>query len=216
VKLFDQILNPGAQIKNIIFDWGGVITDLDFNASIEAFKKYGMDNFLDQYNMKFQKEFYTRLELGLISPEEFRTELRKLIPNPITDIELDHAWAALLCELPRERWNLLKKLKKYFRTFLLSNTNKIHVERYFQKIYEKYGEYGYRNLFEKTYFSYELNMRKPDIKIFEFVLNDNNLKPEETLMIDDFYENIESAGKLGIVTYQIKEPVTLMDLFIND
>jgi FMN phosphatase YigB (HAD superfamily) len=136
VKLFDQILNPGAQIKNIIFDWGGVITDLDFNASIEAFKKYGMDNFLDQYNMKFQKEFYTRLELGLISPEEFRTELRKLIPNPITDSELDNAWAALLCELPRERWNLLKKLKKYFRTFLLSNTNKIHVERYFQKIYE--------------------------------------------------------------------------------
>jgi HAD superfamily hydrolase (TIGR01509 family) len=70
--------------------------------------------------------------------------------------------------------------------------------------------------FMKIYFSYELNMRKPDIKIFEFVLNDNNLKPEETLLIDDFYENIESAGKLGIVTYQIKEPVTLMDLFIND
>lgn len=216
MKLSDQILNPEAQIKNIIFDWGGVITDLDFNASIEAFKKYGMDNFIDQYNIKFQKDFYTKLEMGLISPEEFRTELRKLIPEPITDDELDIAWAALLCDLPKERWDLLHKVNSCFRTFLLSNTNKIHVERYFQKIFKSYGVYGYRHLFEKTYFSYELNMRKPDIKIFKFVLDNNNLKPEETLLIDDYYENIESARKLGIVTYQIKEPVTLLDIFIND
>jgi epoxide hydrolase-like predicted phosphatase len=216
MNLSDEILNSKAQIKNIIFDWGGVITDLDFNASIEAFKKYGLDSFIDQYNMKFQKEFYTKLELGIISPEEFRAELRKLIPNPITDSELDNAWAALLCELTRERWDLLHEVKKYFRTFLLSNTNKIHVERYFQRIYERYGVYGYRHLFEKTYFSYELKMRKPDIRIFEFVLKDNDLKPEETLLIDDFDENIESAGKLGIITYKLKEPVTVLDIFSND
>ena len=216
MKLSDEILNSNAQIKNIIFDWGGVITDLDFNASIEAFKKFGMDNFIDQYNIKFQKEFYTKLEVGDITPEDFRIELRKIIPNPVTDSEIDHAWAALLCELPRERWDLLHKVKNYFRTFLLSNTNKIHVERYFQRIYKSYGVYGYGHLFEKTYFSYELNMRKPDIRIFEFVLKDNNLLPEETLLIDDYYENIESAGKLGIITYQLKEPVTILDIFSND
>ena len=216
MKLSDEILNSKAQIKNIIFDWGGVITDLDFNACIEAFRKYGLDSLFEQYNMNFQKEFYTRLEMGMISPEEFRTELRKLIPNPITDNELDNAWAALLCELPRERWNFLHKVRKHYRTFLLSNTNKIHVDTYFQRIYESYGVYGYRHLFEKTYFSYELKMRKPDIKIFKFVLKDSNLKPEETLLIDDFDKNIESAGKLGIITYQLKEPVTILDIFSND
>ncbi len=215
MKLSDEILNSKAQIKNIIFDWGGVITDLDFNASVEAFKKYGLDSFIEQYNIKFQKDFYTKLEMGLISPEEFRTELRKIIPEPITDIELDHAWAALLCDLPEERWDLLHKVRNYFRTYLLSNTNKIHVDRYFQRIFESFGVYGYSHLFEKTYFSYELNMRKPDIRIFEFVLKDSNLKPEETLLIDDFYENIESAGKLGIITYQLRDPVTILDIFIN-
>jgi FMN phosphatase YigB (HAD superfamily) len=216
MKLSDEILDSKAQIKNIIFDWGGVITDLDFNASIEAFKRYGLDSFIEQYNMKFQKDFYTKLELGIISPEEFRTQLRKLIPNPITDSELDNAWAALLCELPRERWDLLHKVRNYYRTYLLSNTNKIHVDRYYQRLYERYGIYGYNHLFEKTYFSYELKMRKPDIKIFEFVLKDNDLKPEETLLIDDFNENIESARKLGIITYQLKEPLTILDIFSSD
>jgi len=213
MKLSDQILNSKAQIKNIIFDWGGVITDLDFNAGINAFKKYGLDNFTEQYNMQFQKDFYTKLETGLISAEEFRSALRKLIPYPITDSELDDAWSALLGELPKERWDLLHKVKKYFRTFLLSNTNIIHVERYFQRLYESYGIYGYSHLFEKTYFSFELKMRKPDIRIFEYVLKDSNLKPEETLLIDDYHENIESAGKLGIITYHLKEPDTLLDIF---
>jgi epoxide hydrolase-like predicted phosphatase len=216
MKLSDEILDSKTQIKNIIFDWGGVITDLDFNASIKAFKRYGLDSFIEQYNIKFQKDFYTKLELGIISPEEFRTQLRKLIPNQITDSELDNAWAALLCELPQERWDLLHKVKKNYRTYLLSNTNKIHVERYFQRLYERYGVYGYDHLFEKTYFSYELKMRKPDIRIFELVLKDNDLKPEETLLIDDFNENIESARKLGIITYQLKEPLTILDIFSSD
>jgi epoxide hydrolase-like predicted phosphatase len=213
MKLSDHILNSKAQIKNIIFDWGGVITNLDFEAGINAFKKYGLDNFIDQYNMQFQKDIYTKLETGLISADEFRAELRKIIPIPITDNELDEAWSALLGELPKERWDLLHKIRDDYRTYLLSNTNVIHVERYFQRLYETYGIYGYTHLFEKTYLSYELKMRKPDIRIFEYVLKDSNLIPEETLLIDDYHENIESAGRLGINTCHLKEPETILDIF---
>jgi epoxide hydrolase-like predicted phosphatase len=213
MKLSDHILNSKAQIKNIIFDWGGVITNLDFDAGINAFKKYGLDNFIEQYNMQFQKDIYTKLETGLISADEFRAELRKIIPVQITDNELDEAWSALLGELPKERWELLHKIKDDYRTYLLSNTNVIHVERYFRRLYEAYGIYGYTHLFEKTYFSYELKMRKPDIRIFEYVLKDSNLKPEETLLIDDYHENIESAGRLGIITFHLKEPETILDIF---
>jgi FMN phosphatase YigB (HAD superfamily) len=213
MKLSDHILNSKAQIKNIIFDWGGVITDLDFEAGINAFKKYGLDNFVEQYNMQFQKDIYTKLEMGLISADDFRAEIRKIIPNPVTDDELDEAWSALLGELPEERWELLHEVNKHYRTYLLSNTNIIHVERYFRRLYDKYGIYGYRHLFEKTYFSYELKMRKPDIRIFEYVLRDSNLNSGETLLIDDYHENIESAARLGIVTFHLKEPDTILDIF---
>ena len=215
MKLSDELINSKAQIKNIIFDWGGVITDLDFNASNKAFKKYGLNNFIEQYSQQVQKDIYIKLEVGAVSPDEFRHELRKFIPKAISDYEMDQAWAALLCELPEERWDLLKKVKNCYKTFLLSNTNIIHVKSYFKRIYEKYGIYGYGHLFEKTYFSFDLGMRKPDIKIFEFVLKDSNLKPEETLVIDDSHENIEAAGKLGIVTYLLKEPLTILDIFKN-
>lgn len=216
MKLSDEILNPNAQIKNIIFDWGGVITDLDFTASDKAFRKYGLNNFIEQYNINVQRDYYTKLETGNITPDEFRNQLRKFIPGQVSDNEIDQAWAALLCELPEERWNLLKEVKKSYNSYLLSNTNKIHVDCYFQRIYEKYGTYGYRHLFKKTYFSYELGMRKPDMEIFEFVIKDSNLKPGETLLIDDYYDNILTAGKLGIVTYHLKKPVTIIDIFNNE
>ncbi len=215
MKLSDELLNSEAQIKNIIFDWGGVITDLDFNASNEAFKKYGLNDFIEQYSLQVQKDLYLKLETGTIESGEFRAEMRKIIPDPISDDELDMSWSALLCELPEERWDLLNRVKENYKTFLLSNTNIIHVERYFRRILEKYGTYGYTHLFEKTYFSFDLKMRKPDIKIFKYVLKDSGLNPEETLLIDDFDENIEAAEKLGIATYHLKEPFTILDIFKN-
>jgi epoxide hydrolase-like predicted phosphatase len=215
MKLSHELLNSEAQIKNIIFDWGGVITDLDFEESNKAFKKYGLNNFIEQYNLQVQKDIYLKLETGIIEPGEFRSELRRLIPDPISDDELDQCWSALLCDIPEDRWNLLKQVKKNYKTFLLSNTNKIHVKSYFRRIFEKYGKDGYTHLFEKTYFSYNLKMRKPDIEIFQHVLRDSNLKPEETLLIDDYHENIRTAAKLGIITYHLQEPVTILDIFEN-
>ena len=192
-----------------------MITDLDFEASAKAFRKYGLDNFIEQYGMQVQKDIYLKLETGAVEPEEFRAELRRLIPKPISDDELDRCWSALLCELPEERWDLLNKVKSSYRTYLLSNTNKIHVTNYFNRLLKKYGNYGYTHLFEKTYFSFELKMRKPDIEIFKYVLKDSNLKPEETLMIDDFDENIIAAGELGIRTYHLQKPLTILDIFKN-
>ena len=215
MKLSDELVNSEVQIKNIIFDWGGVITDLDFEAGNKAFKKYGLNDFIEQYNMQVQKDIYLKLETGAVEPDEFRSELRKLIPNPISDDELDQCWSALLCELPEERWDLLNKVKNSYKTYLLSNTNIIHIKNYFNRLLKKYGNYGYTHLFEKTYFSFELRMRKPDIEIFKYVLKDSNLQPEETLLIDDFHENIKAAGELGINTYHLQEPLTILDIFKN-
>jgi FMN phosphatase YigB (HAD superfamily) len=121
----------------------------------------------------------------------------------------------MLGDLPEERWHILEKLSDHYRIFLLSNTNAIHVPYYAGVLKQKYGTNGYDHLFEKTYFSYELGMRKPNEDIFQHVIADARLRPEETVFIDDFLENIETARKLGFETIHLKTPLTLTDVFAD-
>ncbi len=142
---------------------------------------------------------------GKISPEEFRAQLKRYIKVPITDEELDTAWMAMLMETPDENIELLKNLKSEYRTFLLSNTNAIHVERYGKILKEKFGlDNGLSTLFENVYYSHKVGMKKPDINIYKLLIDENGLKPEETLFIDDSIQNLESAKKLGINVFHFK------------
>lgn len=198
------------QIRNIIFDWGGVITNIDFEATINAFKKFGIDNFEEYYCQTYQSELFILHETGQISPEEFRTELKKEIPVPITDEELDTAWMAMLMETPPENIGLLKIAKKKYRTFLLSNTNAIHVAQYGKILKEKFGlENGMSDVFEKVYYSHEIGMKKPDTAIFKFLLEENRLTPDETLFVDDSIQNIDAANSLGLKTILLANGQTL-------
>lgn len=209
MKLSDSIKTQ-KQIKNIIFDWGGVLTDLDFGKCNNAFKSIGIDDFL---NLTKEKALFLEFEKGLVKTDEFRSGLKKLASCEISDKDLDEAWMTVLCDLPCERWKILKDVQGYYRTFILSNTNPIHVEGYFKYLQGIYGVPGYNHLFEKVYFSYELGMRKPDAEIFEYVLKDSNLDPAETLLIDDTPQNIKTAEKIGINTYLLQPPFTIVDLF---
>jgi len=213
VKLSDVAHINYSQIKNIIFDWGGVLTNIDFNKASKAFHELGFSGFDDQYTLLEQNELFQKFEKGKISPGLFRDEIRKFIPKKVTDKEIDDAWMAILVDTPEERLEVLKEIKSCYRTFLLSNTNAIHVENYFNYLKKIYGLNGYYDLFEKVYLSYELGMRKPDAEIFTHVLTDNNLNPNETLLIDDSPQNIESAKGVGLQVYYLKSPQTIIDLF---
>ena len=215
MKLSKAINIPVTQIKNIILDWGGVITDIDINKSEAAFKKIGLNDFRKHYFMAEQIDFYLLFEKGIMSPEEFRKNLRAYLSFPVSDEDIDEAWAAMLGDTPGDRWDLLHKIKESYRTFLLSNTSILHVESYFEYLQHKFGVRGYHHLFEKVYFSYETGIRKPDAGAFKLVLEENGLVPQETLLIDDSKLNIESARKLDIRVYHLQPPVTLTDLFEN-
>jgi FMN phosphatase YigB (HAD superfamily) len=213
VILSDAIYTGKIEIKNIIFDWGGVITDLHLEATKNAFRQLGIDLFDESVPHIHFDDLFIPFETGKITPGEFRNRLRKFSQKELSDQQIDSAWNAMLGNLPAARWELLASAGRIYRTFLLSNTNAIHLGYYFQYLQGIYGTFGYTHLFEKAYFSHLLGLRKPNRDIFEYVLQDTGIRPYETLFIDDFKENIETARKIGFQTIHLVLPRTLTDLF---
>lgn len=189
-------------ITTLIFDFGGVIINLDLPTCIQNLKELGVDN-VEQYLSNFgQKEFFLQFEKGQIGIPEFRTEIRKLAGVKLTDDQIDSAWCSFLTDIPAEKLALLSELKKKYRMLLLSNTNPLHIEVSAAGEFAKAGK-TIHDFFDKCYFSYEMGMAKPDKEIFEAVLSDAGVKPEECLFLDDGPKNIDMADKLGIQTYLV-------------
>jgi len=199
-------------IKNIIFDFGGVIFTINPQLSVEAFKKLGIHNIGNTYAELEKDELFEQLEKGKINDAEFRNRIRAKTNLNITDKDIDEAWCKMLIEYPKENIDILLTIKNKYRLFLLSNTSNIHCNYFTNKIINEY-KLSLNNIFEKTYYSHQLGMRKPGEDIFLKVLNDNKLIPNETLFIDDTIINIESANKLGIKCYYFNKGLKLTDMF---
>ena len=200
-------------IKNIIFDYGNVIFDIDHQLTIKAFEKLGLTDFSDKFSHAGQAEFFNEFEKGKISADEFRKNMNVILHANFSDEIIDHAWNALLIGIPSGNLELLLQTKNKYRTFLLSNNNIIHytqIVKYLQSVFEINSMDDY---FEKTYYSHQMNMRKPDADIFEFVLNENKLNPAETLFIDDSKQHIETAKNIGLQTHLLPIGYSLQNYF---
>ena len=200
-------------IKNIIFDFGGVVIDIDFQAAANSFKKLGISDFSKMYSQISQVQLFDRFEKGILSPQEFRTELKTFLPSKITDNQIDDAWNSMILNIPAKRVDLLLNLKNQYRTFLLSNTNKIHYDFYLHHFKNTYGFDNFSHIFEKAYFSFEMGMKKPDKDIFNYVLSNSQLIPNECLFIDDSEPNILTANTLGFSTYLLPPGKDICSLF---
>jgi glucose-1-phosphatase len=202
-------------IKNIIFDFGGVIIDIDFWKSINAFINLGFENFDQIYSQSGQTELFDELDKGFISPDEFRNKLQELFPSGVSTKMIDDAWNAILIGIPAHRIHLLEKIRNNYRIFLMSNTNTIHYTEYIKELKEKYGYDNLSCLFEKVYLSFELGLRKPDEIFFKLILDENNLIPSETLFIDDSEQNLPPAKSFGINTLFLTNGMDVTELFEN-
>jgi putative hydrolase of the HAD superfamily len=203
------------QIRNIIFDLGGVILDIDPQLTIDAFNKLGWEGGRPFEQKSDMLHFY-ELETGSDSPETFRNHVREKLGKALADENIDDAWGAMIVHLPSERIHYLEKLKIQYRIFLLSNTNEIHRIK-FHKMFEQNFGYSFYDLFEQIFYSHEMAMRKPDPEIFLKALQSAGIKPEETLFIDDLPENVTAAESVGLNGLHIL-PGTLMDvlpLYLN-
>ncbi len=204
------------KIRNIIFDFGGVIINIDYSAIVKSFRKLGIKNFDTIYSQSKQIPLFDDFEKGFISSYEFRNQIRKITHLNVADKVIDKAWNSIILDIPDKRVKLLENIKNNYRTFMLSNTNEIHYNVYTDNFKKKYGYKNFSELFEKAYFSFKLGMKKPHKEIFEYVLYQNNLIPEETLFIDDSAQNFDEAKKIGIQTYYIKKEEDITDIFIDN
>jgi FMN phosphatase YigB (HAD superfamily) len=197
-------------IKNIIFDYGNVIFSIDFLRVQQSWNQLGIANPETFFGHKMQDEIFDKFDRGEVTAADFRDYVREKTDNPsLTDDQIDAAWNSILVGIADGNHDLLLKLKDKYRTFLLSNINAIHYDYIMNYLKTDFGFDGNDHLFEKTYYSHLTGKRKPEPAIFEQVLAENNLKPEETLFIDDSPQHLEAAKKLGIQTFLMKAPDTI-------
>ena len=204
-----------ATIKNIIFDLGGVIINIDYQKTIDAFQKLSKAGCTIAFNQQSQSELFDKLETGRISNAAFRDKIREHYQVEGSDEAIDAAWNAMLLDIPQERIDLLRKLRKDHKLFLLSNTNAIHLIAFNKIVEDSFGIPALVELFDKCYYSHLVDDRKPNPGIFERILQENNLQKAETLFIDDSIQHIESAEKVGIKTLHLAPPLTINQVFAD-
>jgi putative hydrolase of the HAD superfamily len=187
-------------IKNLVIDFGGVIINLTRNRCIDAFAALGIDVREQLSNNYLHKDMFMATELGQMTTGEFRDAIRLLTNRTVTNKQIDDAWILMLDDVPAYKLDLLLELKKTYNTLLLSNTNDLHWT-WSEKNVFTYKGHKAADFFNKMYLSYELRMVKPHADIFEYVIKDAAIVPEESLFIDDALPNCRTAESLGFHTY---------------
>lgn len=187
------------KIKNIIFDWGGVLIDLDMKGCIKAFEEIGIHDFYQLITGAEETGIFKTYELGNCTTSEFHEAVRNLANRPLTDEDIDHVWNAMVKSVPEEKLQLLAELKEQYAVYLLSNTNELHWEYASDKVFQ-YKGMKREDFFKETFLSFRMHLAKPDTEIFRTALQEANLNPGETLFIDDSPINCEAASAVQLQT----------------
>ena len=199
------------EIKNIIFDLGGVLLNIDYSLTENAFIAAGVTDFPQLYSQLQQSDLFDRWETGQMSRAEFIAAMQQASSTPLTEQQVLDCWNALLLDFPVRRLQILQQLRLYYDLVLLSNTNEIHEEVFNQTLHRAHGIPNIGVFFDKVYLSHRVGMRKPMIALFQRVLDENGFKAHDTLFIDDSPQHIEAAQKAGIRTIYLEKGMTIED-----
>jgi putative hydrolase of the HAD superfamily len=185
-------------IRALLFDLGGVLYDIDVQRSVDAFEKLGLPHFQRLYTLQGQSPLFDFLEKGRLNEDEFCSELNRVCGIELEPQQIIDCWNALLIRMEADTLQYLRELSQAYPVYLLSNTNAIHLAEINRHMLEVHGVPNLESLFDKAYFSFRLGMRKPDLEIYDYVLQDLGLKGEEVLFIEDSLANIAGAEKAGL------------------
>jgi putative hydrolase of the HAD superfamily len=206
-------VSQGNPIHNIIFDFGGVICNIDFKLSEMKFRELGFKGFNPSYSVEDGEDVFRRIEGGKITVPEFISILKKHLNPGVTDEEVLQAWNAMMLDIPAARVKFLEEVRKSYRIFILSNSNEVHYNKFLGDFINNYGYPSFTDIFEKTWFSFQIHLQKPSREIFEYVIRDGKLEPSETLFIDDSIQHVEAAAQAGLRSYQLQAYEEIQELF---
>jgi HAD superfamily hydrolase (TIGR01509 family) len=199
-------------IRHIIFDLGGVLLNIDYRATERAFEELGIPDFRHRYSQLSQNTFFDDWETGKMNKADFIKGMREASGNDaLTDEQILGAWNAMLLDFPLRRLQVLQQLRNHYDLILLSNTNEVHEAAFNEILMKTCGFNTIAHFFDKVYLSHRAGMRKPGREIFERILEENQLKAEHTLFIDDSPQHIETANSLGIRTIYLEPGMTIED-----
>jgi putative hydrolase of the HAD superfamily len=196
----------------ILFDLGGVLIDIDYQATENAFVRLGVSDFQDQYTQFQQNQLFDHFETGQISAQHFINKLLPITQKGTSPNEIVHAWNAMIGGFPDEKILLLERLSKKQRIALLSNTNELHMVQV-KRSWEKASSLSFESLFEQVFLSHEIQQRKPDVATFHWVCEQLDVIPEKVLFIDDSPQHIAGASSAGLQTHFYENPVEFYTLF---
>lgn len=211
---FLRAMGISINIKNLLFDLGGVIMDIERQRCVEALEKLGMYDaglFLGDY---VQSGPFLQLENGDISAAQFRNEIRARVAAPLTDLQIDDAMNKFLIGIPVRRLAQLRHLRSRYKIYMLSNTNPIMFSTKIPECFQIEG-YEMNYYFDGIITSFESHASKPDLQIFRRAISTLNIIPEETLFFDDSEKNIEAARGLGFNTHLVRPGEEFYDFFLN-
>lgn len=199
------------KIRNIIFDLGGVLLDIDFKLTEKAFTDLGVKDFASFFNQFHSNDLFIKLETET-NVEFFYNGFRAATGLTLSNEQIRVAWNALLLNFRKNSIAILPELKKKYRLYLLSNTNEIHLQEFQQRFKETFQQASFDDLFDAAYYSHRIGHRKPNASAWQFVLEKHGLIAAETLFIDDSINNIEAAQKLGIQTIHLLPGMKIEEL----
>ncbi len=200
------------EVELILFDLGGVLINIDYQATEKAFIAIGVTDFHEKYTQFQQNELFNQFETGQISAQHFINKLLPFTQKGSSPNEVVHAWNAMIGEFSQEKIDLLIRLSKEKRIALLSNTNELHMIQV-MRAWENACAIPFESLFEQVFLSHEIHQRKPDVQTFEWVCNQLNISPSQVLFIDDNPQHIEGANAAGLKTHFYKDPKDFYALF---
>lgn len=200
-------------IKNILFDFGGVIIGLNKQKALDRFTEIGFPNIGDYLGEYRQKGIFLEYEEGKLTPEQFYDKFRELAGrNDISNDDIDSAWMAFLTYIPEYKFELLKELRKKYKVYLLSNINPSIMKWAFTKDFSPEG-LPITDYFDKCYLSYQVGYAKPDKEIYEYIIKDSGMVPSETLFLDDGKGNVDMGIEMGFQGYQANQDEDLRKVF---
>ncbi len=201
-----------SAIKNVIFDLGGVLLNVDYHKAADAFKALGAGQFDDLYSQANANHLFESLETGSISEAAFYEAIYQYCEPGTSRDQMRLAWNAILLDFRKDSLTVLDNLKDKYNLYLLSNTNSIHLTAFNHTLLNETGNASLDHYFIKSYYSHLIQMRKPYVETYQWVLDDAKMIASETLFIDDSINNIKGAKEAGIQTHLLLPTEHIGDL----